>query len=41
MPPVRVRWVRGRNEVAACVIRIPLTTQGTGKEILTLVSGVN
>ncbi len=41
MPPVRMRWVRGENEVAAWVIRIPLATQGMGKEILGLVSSVN
>ncbi len=32
MPPARVRWVRGRNGVAAWVI--PVATQGMGRGIL-------
>ncbi|WP_340619160.1 hypothetical protein [Xenorhabdus entomophaga] len=39
MPPARVRWVRGRNEVAAWVI--PVATHGMGTGILTLVSNVD
>ncbi|MEQ1965425.1 hypothetical protein ABLB69_20305 [Xenorhabdus khoisanae] len=31
MPPARVRWVRGRNGVAAWVI--PVATQGMGRGI--------
>ncbi|WP_340619166.1 hypothetical protein [Xenorhabdus entomophaga] len=39
MPPARVRWVRGRNEVAAWVI--PVATQGMDTGILTLVSDID
>ncbi|WFQ80281.1 hypothetical protein PXH59_03700 [Xenorhabdus sp. SF857] len=37
MPPARVRWVRGRNGVAAWVI--PVATQGMDTEIKKTTTG--